>query len=173
MGSLGGTCAYCGKSIPMGEVKYTRRRPDSRGFDGDSTNDWKYCSEACYVKGKADYDKAKKSSGSSGSSSGSSSVQGDLWNFVVTWILTKVLPFVAPYLGWSAVIALPFAAKYSFSNFPIWALIFSLVLGTGIGITIKLVPLPRKIQKFRKFFLWLPVIVIAVIAAIIIARNFL
>ena len=171
MGWSGGTCAYCGQSIPMGEVKYTRPRPDARIPDGDSTNAWKYCSKACYDNGKVDYDRAKKNSG--GSSSGSSSVQGDLWNFVMTWILTKVLPFVAPYLGWSAVVALPFTTKYSFSNFPIWALIFSLVLGTGIGITIKFVPLPRKIQKFRKFFLWLPVIVIAVIAAIIIARNFL
>ena len=51
MGWLGGTCAYCGQSIPDGGVKYTRPRPDARIPDGDSTNAWKYCSKICYDNG--------------------------------------------------------------------------------------------------------------------------
>ena len=171
MGMFDGSCRYCSKSLSdYSSIKYSRMPPS---FSGQS-KPWNYCSKDCYDKGKSDFDKQFGSS----SASGGNSFAAGLWDVFATWVLTKVIPFVAPYIGWIGAIALPFLFYYDFdlSMVPLWAMIFSFILGMGIAVAIKLVPFPKKIQRFRKFFLWLPIIIviamIVILIAIIVIKKF-
>lgn len=161
---IGASCQVCGATVE--DNKYTRPNPN-RGF---SQFPYYYCCKECYDKGKKKY-KAEESNKAS-----PSGAMGDIYEGVATWFLQKILPRIAPYLGWFGVVILPFIIKYRDSSMPIAAWIISAILGVGIGLAIKLIPLPQKLKKFeflRKILLWLPFIVVAVILVIYIIKMFI
>ena len=162
-------CAYCGDVVESDE--YWRAPANGRGGFYNQSELLHYCSKRCYDKGKVSYDKSLDEHNGMGKMN-RAAAQGT--GELIVWILTKVLPFVAPYLGWSCVILLPFWIHYDdITVIPVWSLIFSGILGTGIGVALKFAPLPNKVKKFRKLFFWLPVILFFLIVAIILFVTFI
>ena len=82
--------------------------------------------------------------------------------------ILKALVPALPYIGWAGVVFLPFffASGKDFTSVAIWQYVVSAVVGIGIAIGTRFIPFPPKLKWLSKVLLWLPIVVVAIVAAI-------